>query len=488
MESVSPELTTPRFDRCKVRPVFAFEERGRRLAFVVDSAAFVEIDEVSGALVDEVAGRSESSVLALHGALDARFGRAAVAEAIDAFRRLDVLLPPDAPVATPEAQVHVRPGVGSLVLHVSHDCNLRCGYCYAEYGWYGGEAGSMAIDMAVRWVDTLFDRAGDRKVLHLTLFGGEPLLNFPAVTAAIDHGRARAEREGRELRIGLTTNGTLLTREIARYLRDNRVTVSISLDGPADVNDKLRPFAEGRGSTYQTVVDAVRSSGIRAVARVTLTRRSTDVARIVRSLVDVGFVEIGVAPVATGKDVYDLGPREHEKALEGFAVLADDFVAAAREGRLFPFSNVKNLVSQIHGGEVRGMPCGAGLELVAGDMQGNLYACHRFVGDETKRMGSIDGGIDAERRLSFLRDNHMKKRPECGKCWARYLCGGGCHHIAHVQTVPGEVVQISGATCDFLRGFYRLGLSTYARLVEEAPDFLAQLTGDRDACSQPTGL
>jgi uncharacterized protein len=280
----------------------------------------------------------------------------------------------------------------------------------------------------------------------------------------------------------------LLTREIADYLRDNRVTVSISLDGPADVNDKLRPFAEGKGSSYQAVVDAVRASGIRAVARVTLTRRSTDVARIVRSLVEVGFVEIGVAPVATGKDVYDLGAKELAKVLEGFGSLADDFVAAAKVGRLFPFSNVKSLMSQIHAGEVRGMPCGAGLELVAGDMQGNMYACHRFVGDEAKRMGSIDAGVDAERRLSFLQDNHMKKRPECGKCWARYLCGGGCHHIAHVQTLPGQVVQLSATTCDFLRGFYRLGLSTYARLVVEAPDFLATLTGERDACSQPTGL
>lgn len=487
MES-AVETTAPRFDRCKVRPVFAFEEDGRRFGFLVDSAAFVELDEAAAAVVDHLGGRTETSVLQLHGAFDARFGRQLVAETIESLRRLDVLLPPDAPVATPETQVRVRPGVGSLVLHVSHDCNLRCGYCYAEYGWYGGEAGSMPTEMALRWVDTLFDRAGDRKVLHLTLFGGEPLLNFPTVQAAIDHGRARARREGKELRIGLTTNGTLLTREIAQYLRDNRVTVSISLDGPADVNDKLRPFAEGRGSTYQTVVDAVKASGIRAVARVTLTRRSTDVARIVRTLVDVGFVEVGVAPVATGKDVYDLGPREHDKALEGFRALADEFVASARQGKLFPFSNIKNLVSQIHAGEVRGMPCGAGLELVAGDMKGNLYACHRFVGDERMKMGSIDGGIDAERRLTFLQDHHMKKRPECGACWARYLCGGGCHHIAHVQTVPGEVVQISTTTCDFLRGFYRLGLSTYARLVEEAPDFLAQLTGERDACSQPTGL
>lgn len=486
MESVVPQV--PRFDRCKVRPVFAFDDQGRRLAFVVDSAAFVEIDEVAGALVDALDGRAESSVLALHGALDPRFGREAVAGAIDAFRRLDVLLPPDAPVVTPESQVHVRPGVGSLVLHVSHDCNLRCGYCYAEYGWYGGEAGSMAEDMAVRWVDTLFDKAADRKLLHLTLFGGEPLLNMPAVKAAIDHGRAREKREGRELRIGLTTNATLLTREIADYLRDNRVTVSVSLDGPADVNDKLRPFAEGKASSYQAVVEAVRTSGIKAVARVTLTKRSTDVARIVRSLVEVGFIEIGVAPVATGQSTYDLGPREHAKVLEGFAALADDFVRAAKQGRLFPFSNIKNLMTQIHSGEVRGMPCGAGLELVAGDMKGNMYACHRFVGDEAKRMGSIDGGIDSGKRLEFLQQNHMTKRPECGRCWARYLCGGGCHHIAHVQTLPGEVVQLTGATCDFLRGFYRLGLSTYARMVEEAPDFLAQLTGERSACSQPTGL
>jgi uncharacterized protein len=278
-----------------------------------------------------------------------------------------------------------------------------------------------------------------------------------------------------------------LTEEIAAYLMENRVTVSVSLDGPADVNDRLRPFAQGKASSYQAVVDAVKKTGIRAVARVTLTRRSTDVVRIVRTLVDIGFAEVGVAPVATGQSAFDLGPGELERTLEGFTVLADDFVLAARRGVLFPFSNIKGVVTQIHAGETRGMPCGAGVELVAGDMQGNLYACHRFVGDEKMKLGTLEEGVVPSARFQFLQDHHMRKRPECGKCWARYLCGGGCHH-AHVQTRPGEVVQLSNDFCDFLRGFYRLGLGTYARIAEEAPEFLSRLVGERDACSQPTGL
>jgi uncharacterized protein len=232
----------------------------------------------------------------------------------------------------------------------------------------------------------------------------------------------------------------------------------------------------------------VKNTGIRCVARVTLTRRSTDVVRIVRTLVDVGFIEVGVALVASGQSAFDLGPAELDRALEGYEVLANDFVEAAKRGRLFPFSNVKSLLTQIHAGETRGMPCGAGIELVAGDMQGNLYACHRFVGDEKAKLGTLEGGVDPVTRFQFLQEHHMRKRPECGKCWARYLCGGGCHHIAHVQTPQGQTVQLTTTFCDFLRGFYRLGLRTYARVSEEAPELLSRLVGERDACSQPTGL
>ncbi|MBI2892133.1 MAG: radical SAM protein [Deltaproteobacteria bacterium] len=473
--------------RYQVRPVFPFEDRGRRFAFVVDTAAFVEVDEVGAALVDHLAcNGTEVALAALHESLDARHGRGAVAETIDAFRRLEVLLPPEIPVITPEARVPIRPGAASLVLHVSHDCNLRCGYCYADHGRYGGEAGTMSPETAVAWVDQLFDRAGDRKVIHLTLFGGEPLLAMPTVRAAIDRARARARASGQELRLGLTTNGTLLTEDVARYLMENRVTVSVSLDGPADVNDRLRRFAEG-GGTYQAVLDAVRRTGIRAVARITLTRRSTDVARIVRSLIEVGFVEVGAAPVATGKEL-DLGPAELAKVLDGYRALAEDLVEWAKRGKVFPFSNLKAVVSQIERGETRGMPCGAGIELVAGDMNGDLWACHRFVGDARMRLGSMQGGVDPAARFEFLQEHHMRTRPACGGCWARFLCGGGCHHIAHVQSPAGVAAQLDASFCDFLRGFYRLGLGTYARVLEEAPEVLSRLVGEREGCSQPTGL
>ncbi len=474
-------------ERWAVRPIYPFEADGRRYLFVVESAAFAELGEESWAVADFLAARKRATGLEVLGALGSRIGDDAVRSGLDEMSRLGVLVPADLPWMPPDARVPVRTGFGSLTLHVAHDCNLRCGYCYAEYGRYGGEAGMMSPETAVLLVDRLFDDAADRRVVHVTFFGGEPLLNMPAVYAAAERAESLAKKSGRELRMGLTTNGTLLTSEIAAWLREHHITVSVSLDGPADVNDRLRPYADGRGS-YEAVVDAVRRTGLRCVARVTLTRRSTDVARIVRHLVDVGFHEVGVAPVATGDARYDLGPAHLEKVLVGYRALAVDFVDAIANGRSFPFSNLRAMIEQIHAGEARPMPCGAGLELAAASMDGELYACHRMLGAPSFRTGSLASGIDEPARWKFLSDHHPRNRPPCETCWARFLCGGGCHHMAHVLGPKDGPVEIPEFFCDFLRAQFRIGLLAYAEIATRAPGWLDRLDPAPTACSQPVGF
>jgi uncharacterized protein len=427
----------------------------------------------------------KSAVLA---EMSSRFGEEVAKETMFGFEQLEVFVPFDRPRALADAQPLPMTPLSSLVLHVSHDCNLRCGYCYADYGRYGGDFGIMTEEMAVQHCEHFFSQLGGSKSLHVTFFGGEPLMNMPVVFAAHKFVKERAAAEGRKVTFGLTTNGTLLTDELTNFFAREKFTITVSIDGPPDINDRLRPLQEGGGS-YERIMERVRSTGIRAIARVTLTHRSTDVARIVRHLVEAGFREVGVSPVATGNDKFDLSDADLVKVLAGMRVLCDDFVEWAKRGLVFPYSNIKGLLEQIAAGDPRPVPCGAGTKLLAADNKGDLYACHRLVGEEQFKVGNVKDGVDNKARFELLHDMHPRGREPCNECWARYLCGGGCHHIAWLHTKKGEAPwNISDGFCDFLRGWYRLGLYTYARMLEEAPDVLAKLKGEKQPCSQPSGL
>lgn len=481
-------MPAPPHDLLRVNKFYPFEEGGRRLMLVVENAAFAEADDAGWSLAHIVAGKERVRKSEILAELTAAYGEEEAAAALLAFEQLDILAPFARPRMAPDAHPLVMVPLSSLVLHVSHDCNLRCGYCYADFGRYGGDFGIMTEAMAIEHCEKFFDQLGDAKTLHVTFFGGEPLMNLPVVFAAHRYVSERAAKEGRKVAYGLTTNGTLLTDELVEFFAKEHFTITVSMDGPPDVHDRLRPLQEGGGS-YETIMQRVRATGIKAVARVTLTRRSTDIARIVRHLVQAGFREVGVSPVATGNDKFDLSDADLAKVLEGMRVLCDDFVAWAKEGKVFPFSNIRGLLEQIASGEPRPIPCGAGTKLVAADNKGDLYACHRLVGEAAFKIGDVKNGIDGPARFALISDMHPRNREPCNDCWARYICGGGCHHIAWLHSNKGVAPwNISDGFCDFLRAWYRLGLHTYARMLEEAPEILGRLRGEKTPCSQPSGM
>lgn len=481
-------MPAPPRDLLRVNRFFPFEEEGRRLMFVVDNAAFCEVDEPAWVLAETVAGKGRVQRSELERALAERFGDEAAKETIFGFEQLEILEPVERPVVPQDRIPAVMDPLSSLVLHVSHDCNMRCGYCYADYGRYGSDFGYMDPKMAVAHAERFFDQLGPTKRVQMTFFGGEPLMNMDVVYAAHAYAKDRAAREGRKISFGLTTNGTLLTKDLVAFFERERFSITVSIDGPPDVNDRLRPLQDGKNS-YEAILRGVRESGLRAPrARVTLTRKCLDVARIVRHLIEAGFADVGVSPVASGNAKFDLRGEDLEVVLDGMRALAADFVEHAKEGRVFPFSNIRTLLEQIAGGDVRPVPCGAGTRLVAADNKGDLYACHRLVGQEAFKIGEAATGVDNAKRFALLETMHPRSRAPCQDCWARYACGGGCHHIAWLHTEDQAAPwAISDEFCDFLRAWYRIGLYTYARMSEEAPEVLARLDGPRSACSQPQG-
>src|SRR5580693_7072762 len=297
----------------------------------------------------------------------------------------------------------------------------------------------MDLTTAKASVDLLLDHSKGRGSVHITFFGGETLMNFPLLKQVVTYATERAVEQGRNVDFSLTTNATLLTPAIIEFLSENKIGVTVSMDGPPDLQDKMRVFSNGRGS-YDIIAPRVKAlianHRTRAItARVTLTSGVTDVVRIYRHLKnDLGFHEVGFAPVTTSPDrLYSINERGMDGVLADFHVLAEEYLQYALRGEMHGFSNVSDTIAELCQGVNKSHPCGAALGLMGVGPSGDIAPCHRFVDSDTHSLGNIATGVDRAKQADFLSRGHINGKYDCHTCWARPLCAGGCHHEAFVR-------------------------------------------------------
>jgi len=372
----------------------------------------------------------------------------------------------------------------TMVLEVAQDCNLSCTYCYAGGGSYGKPANLLTPDLARRAVRKLVNDSGDRDSVTLVIFGGEPLMNMPAVRAAVDEAQLLSNRNGKQIFVSLTTNGTLLDSEICAFIQKNRIAVALSLDGPGDLHDANRPNRDGSGS-YAAItenLEALLNRPTAAVAaRVTLTPDQwCRVEEVFYHLLQLGFNEVGIAPVSPVRRELLPNAEQEEALLQGFSALSSNFIKAAQANRLLPFTNLIDLLARLHLGQTKSVSCGAGYGYLAVDTEGGMYVCHRLVGEESCRVGNlVDGANPAEIRRAL--DSLTCRRQEmCGSCWARTLCSGGCHYENHLR--ENLLGLPPGGSCDFIRRWFKLGIEVYAELKRSGADEILQRLGKRIKC------
>jgi uncharacterized protein len=330
-------------------------------------------------------------------------------------------------------------------------------------------------------VDFMFAQAGPNPSVSLTFFGGETLLNFPVLQTTLAYARARGEELGKRVQFSLTTNATLLRPEIVEWLVENEVGVTVSIDGPKEMQDRFRVFHNGKGS-YDVVLpkikELLRRHTARPIgARVTLTRQNLDIVGIYRHLTEeVGFQQVGFAPVTTadGRDyaITD-GEGGYGVMLQQFQALAWEFMEKTVAGEHHAFSNVAETLAEIHQGMSKAYPCGAGVGLVGVATNGDVGLCHRFAGSDEHRLGSVSEGIDFARQTAFLDRNHLANKTDCHACWARPLCSGGCYHEAHTRYGSTEHANLH--YCDWIRAWTHTCLEVYGEIAERAPGWLARL-------------
>ena len=334
----------------------------------------------------------------------------------------------------------------------------------------------MSEETARKSVDLLMNESGDNRVVHVSFFGGETLMNYPVLSRVVPYAREQAEARGKRVEFNLTTNATLLTGEMIGFLAENDISVTVSIDGPREMQNRFRVFHDGRGS-YDELLPRVRELLRRHTsrpigARVTLTSQVSDVVGIYRHLTEeIGFQEVGFAPVTTSPGrAYALGGEGFDRMVEQFTALADEFLDAALAGRHHGFSNVSETLEEIHKGASKAYPCGAGLGLVGVATGGDVGLCHRFAGSDEHKLGTVDDGLDREAQNAFLERHHLANKTDCHTCWARPLCSGGCYHEAHTRY--GTITSPNLHYCEWIRGWTDVCLRVYGELAARNPEFL----------------
>jgi uncharacterized protein len=465
-----------------LREAHPFEAAGQRFLYLVPSAGVFALDACAGAVLDLLGERPRASDEVTASLAD-RFDRADVADALSELIRVravgETIAPAPAPKILPLKPVPLQ----TLVVNVTNQCNLSCTYCY-EYGEdkivrpdkFNGQPKFMNEQTAQESVEFLLRESGP--TAHLTFFGGETLMNFNVVRSTVAYARKRAAEAGKLIDFSLTTNATLLRPEIIEFLADERIGVTISIDGPQDLQDRFRVFSNGSGS-YDMAAPKIKALMARhrsrpIGARVTLTKQTMDVTRIYRHLVDeLGFWEVGFAPVTTapGRD-YAIADQGFDHLLGQFRALAGEFLEASLQNRHHGFSNVRETLQELHHGHAKAYPCGAGIGLMGVATDGEVGLCHRFAGSDEHRFGTLAGGIDRPAQAAFLDSHHISHKTDCSRCWARPICAGGCYHEAHTRYGTTNTPNLH--YCEWIRGWTHTCLEIYGELAVRNPAFLKE--------------
>ncbi|MDR2609921.1 MAG: thioether cross-link-forming SCIFF peptide maturase [Clostridiales Family XIII bacterium] len=345
-----------------------------------------------------------------------------------------------------------EPVIKAMCLHIAHDCNMRCAYCFAGTGEYSGERSLLPAETGRNAIDFLLEHSGTRRNLEIDFFGGEPLMNFGVVRDLVRYGRERERELGKHIRFTLTTNGLLLDDENSAFINEHMDNVILSIDGRPEVNDRVRRTVAG-GGTYEHIIGKLRrfvkareKAGKLYYVRGTYTAYNKDFAEDVAHLASLGFGNVSVEPVVTSaEEDFALTEADIPELCAEYDRLADLMIEREKSGAPLSFFHFNIDLSQGPCVFKRAAGCGAGTEYVAVAANGDLYPCHQFVGEPAYLLGNVNAGNFENRLFDTFNTAHIFSKPACRDCWAKYWCSGGCH--ANAVHMNGDILRPHELVC-----------------------------------------
>ncbi len=359
--------------------------------------------------------------------------------------------------------------VKALCLHIAHDCNLACKYCFAEEGEYHGRRALMSYEVGKKALDFLIANSGNRHNLEVDFFGGEPLMNWQVVKDLVAYGREQEKIHDKHFRFTVTTNGVLLNDEIQEFINKEMDNVVLSLDGRKEINDQMRPFRNGKGSydlivpKFQKLADSRNQE--KYYIRGTFTRNNLDFSNDILHFADLGFKQMSIEPVVGEEsDPYAIRKEDLPQIMEEYDKLAKIMIEREKEGKGFNFFH---FMIDLNGGPCvakRLSGCGSGTEYLAVTPWGDLYPCHQFVGQEDFLMGNVDDGIVRPEIADDFRSCNVYSKENCKNCFAKFYCSGGC--MANSYNFHGTIHDTYEIGCEMQRKRVECAIMIKAALAE----------------------
>ncbi|MCI8551217.1 MAG: thioether cross-link-forming SCIFF peptide maturase [Lachnospiraceae bacterium] len=432
--------------------IHQYKSNGYNIVMDVCSGAVHVVDDV---VYDAIAIYEKDGEEAVAAELSGKYPKEEVEEALGEIRELrenGLLFTEDIYEQYVKDFKNRKTVVKALCLHVAHDCNLGCRYCFAEEGEYHGRRAIMSYEVGKKALDFLIENSGNRRNLEVDFFGGEPLMNWEVVKKLVAYGRSREKECNKNFRFTITTNGMLLNDEVTEFVNKEMANVVLSIDGRREVNDRMRPTRNGRGSSYDIIMPKfkqfAKERGEKSYyIRGTFTRYNLDFAEDVLHFADEGFDQISVEPVVAPPEAdYAIREEDLSQILSEYDRLAEEFIKRKKEGRGFNFFHFMIDLSQGPCVAKRLSGCGSGTEYLAVTPWGDLYPCHQFVGQEEFLLGNVDTGVTNTVVRDEFKLCNVYAKEKCKNCFARFYCSGGC--AANSWNFHGSITDAYDIGCE----------------------------------------
>ncbi len=452
--------------------IHKFSMNGYNIVLDVNGGAVHVLDDVAYDLLDFYKEKSKEEILEI---LKSKYQEEKINEAYEEILNLEKegLLYTEDTYQYHPSFVHREPVVKALCLNVAHDCNLKCKYCFAAQGDFGGEKELMSFEVGKVAIDYLIANSGSRKNLEIDFFGGEPLMNFEVVKQLVDYGRSVEKDYNKNIRFTITTNGVLLNDEIIDYINENMHNVVLSLDGRKEVNDNMRPTLNDKGSyditlpRFKKLVEK-RAKDKYYYIRGTFTRDNLDFSKDVMHFADLGFKLTSVEPVVGDEsNPYALREEDLPKIFEEYEKFAVEYADRQLQGDGFKFFHFMIDLNQGPCVIKRITGCGAGNEYLSVTPNGDIYPCHQFVGNEEFKMANIfdEEIVLPENLKNMFREAHVYTKEECKQCWNKFYCSGGCH--ANAINFNSDISKPYELGCEMQRKRTECSIMIQAKLMLE---------------------